>query len=339
MTLEAAFATMVSQTFGDQAEKIQLWLAGEGLLTAEDFGLLATDEKEATDVILPAAKAKGVNTDELKDKVAFKKLWKLCRKEDVSYAGLADTTEADTGLCEKTRKSCEAQWRSHHNFMISPNRLLVSTQMKPMHEMSHTTSPHPKDFSLLSLKRMRLQDGSVGSGGADADVGPVHVIFLKLRAFFYSYAFISIDNTAWFDYAAAEAMVDRLLIFLHMRHPAGRPPVTFYSDAWDATARVFQKAVRSGKNLTEATEAEGTYQHIWSHYVRDTEQRARGSSQDDKAKDKLKTNGKEGSKNKDFDTRLANLQRSKDQQIAALKRELENKQGPAPKKGGWSKRW
>ena len=340
--LEVEFKALVVQTLGEDAGKAIKWLTAEGLLSAEDFGLLATDEREVTDVVLPAAKAKGVPTEELKHKVAFKKLWKLCRKEEVSYAGLADSTEADTGLCDKTRKSCEGLWRGRHSFTLPAGRMLVSTQMRPMYEMSHTVSPHPRDFSLLPLKRMKLQDGSVGAGSSDADVGSVHIIFLKLRAFFYSYAFVNVDNHTWFDYGAAEAMVDRLLGFLYMRHAAGRPPVKFYSEAWDATARVFQKSVRAGKTLTETTEADGTYQHIWSQYVREASDPApRGGGQDVQREKGNNCNGKQKKSDSGYDNRLAQMQRAKDQQISVLKRELEQKGGggPVPKRGNWAKKW
>ena len=93
-----------------------------------------------------------------------------------------------------------------------------------MHDMSHTLAPPPKDFSLLPVRRMRLQDGSVGSGSADSGAGPVHVIFIKLCAFFYSYAFVNVDQPSWFDLGAAEAMVDRILQFLYMNHSNGCPP-------------------------------------------------------------------------------------------------------------------
>ena len=332
--LEPEFGALVARTFGDCEEKMKNWLVSAKVLTTEDFGLLAETEGEVKTVIMSAAKTAGVPTEDLSDLVAIKKLWKICRSEDINHTGLADSAEADTGLCDKTRKSCEASWQKLHNFNLPANHRLVSTQLRPMHDMSHTLPHEPKDFSLLPVKRMRLQDGSVTSGSSDNDAGPIHVIYIKLRAFFYSYAFVNIDQTDWFDISAAIAMSDRILLFLYMKHPNGRPPLRFFLEAWDATARVFQKGVRSGKSLTAVTEAEGTYQHLWSNYVPHKD-----DAQDEKSMEKKGGGGKPAGKSQD--SKLAQIQSQKDQEIARLKRQLEQAKGtgPAPKSGKWSKKW
>ena len=117
------------------------------------------------------------------------------------------------------------------------------------------------DFSLLPIKQMRLQDGSVSAGASDADVGSNRIFFLKLCSLFVHAR--QHRHTSWFDYSIAEAIVDRILAF--MRHEAGRPPMRFYVDAWVATAPVFQRAVRSCKSSTEPSEAGGIYKHLVGH--------------------------------------------------------------------------
>ena len=72
---------------------------------------------------------------------------------------------------------------------------------------------------------MRLQDGSVGAQSSDPEIGSVHVVYLKVRAFFLSYAFTNMDQPSFFSLGAAEAVNDKLLNFLFMKHATGRPLV------------------------------------------------------------------------------------------------------------------
>ena len=108
---ELEFSAMISKTFGGENEKVKGWLLDQELFSTKDFGLLAKGGCEVTSISLPAAEAKGIPTEAPHHIIAFKKLWKICKSEDVSHVGLADTTEADTGLCGKTRKSCEFLWQ------------------------------------------------------------------------------------------------------------------------------------------------------------------------------------------------------------------------------------
>ena len=212
--LEVSFEGLVISTFGaTDGPNVVKWLVSESILTAEDFGMLASEEREVESAIVAPAKAKAAHKDELRHKIAFKKLWKVCRTEDQSM-GLADPTESDSGLCEKTRKSCEAAWVKNHGYALAPGRRLVSTQLAPMHSMSHVVPPNPRDFSLLPIKRMRLQDGSLGAQSGDEEIGSSMHVFMKLRAFFYSYAFVNMSQPEFFSLGAAEAVNDKILTFL-----------------------------------------------------------------------------------------------------------------------------
>ena len=328
VSLEPDFKKMVVAIFGE-ASKTEDWLAKEGLLAKEDFGLLATDEKDVTTVIVPVAKAGGVPTEALLEQVRFKKLWKACRVEDRTLVGLADSSESDVGLDERVRRTCEQTWQKRHGFTIPAGRLLVSTQMAPMHQMAHAAQ---RDFSLLPLRRMRLQDGSIPSHAPDSQ----HVIFLKIRAFWYSWAFVCLDVPEFFNLGAAERVIDKMLVLLHAKHAAGTPPSSFFADAWDSTARVLQDAVRNGKTLVTATEADGTYQHLWAVFV----QGACAQNPPGKQPHQVTPDGIDGELSEVMEG-ARNMQKPKDNQINALRREVEMwkgwAQGPEPKKGKWGK--
>ena len=110
----------------------------------------------------------------------------MCKADDTAGHGHAENAESEEGLPEKARKSSEAAWLQKHGYALPPGRRLVSTQMGPIHAMSHALSPNPKDFSLLPLRRMKLQDGSLGAQGSDAEMKTSHVVYLKVRAFWMS---------------------------------------------------------------------------------------------------------------------------------------------------------
>ena len=340
-TMATELAKTIKDTCGEDAQKIIDWLSAEGVKSCEDFGLLATEEKEVATLIFPAANAAGIKTDKILTQIQFKKLWSACRKASIgsNSSGVNEEGESNTPLDEKTRKSCEALWVENHGYSLSAGRRLVLTQMHVMHVMSHAQH---RDFSLLPIRRMRLQDGSLNDSKEDT----THVCFLKLRAYFYSMAFVCQDMPGFFNLQAAENTVDKILIFLHTRHPS-RPPPNFHSQAWESTARTFQSAVRAGRSLNDAVAAESTYQHFWTIYVpevsglsggghsgsgsRGTRGGRRGQGQD---------GGKSSGPQHDQSDALARLQRTKDLEIARLTKQLkEATSGPQQKRQKWSGKW
>ena len=320
----------------------------EKIKNAEDFALLATEEKEVATSIVAPAKAASVHAGKLKDPVAFKKLWKRSKGENDTQTCTGEAVESETGLSDRDRKSCESAWSEKHGYTLSPGRRLVSTQMAPMHTMSHALSPAPKYFPLLPVRRMKLQDGSLGAQTTDAEVQTSHNVYLKIRAFFLSLVFVNMDQQQYFNLNAAETVNDKILNYLYAYHSGGRPPVSFFCEAWDATARVFQLGVRAGKPLATLTDADATWQHHWTVY--NPHPRAPPSASTTNTSTTQNRGGKGGGKaQKDPDSAASRIQQQKDRQIAKLKRELEDAQkatgrasSSAPSSGkGWKsqRRW
>lgn len=346
--MDSAFKSQMSTIFGEDS-KFQVWLEKVKIYTAEDFSLMCSEERLVDEEIAKPALAAGVPM-EIKDKVNAKKLWKACRRDDdtVASSGLADLTEFEKGLPERTRKSCEQLFLSKHGYALPPGRRLVGTQAAPIHNGSHSLPPNPKDFSLLPVQRMRLEDGSVGSVSTDSEM-TTHVIYLKIRAFLYTTVFVNMDQQTFFDLAAAEALIDRILGFLHHRHAAGRPPLSFYTTAWEATARVFQLGIRSGMTLSELASQESLYQHFWTQYVPEPRADRGRAEQGRQQEGSGKRGGKEGGKERarEDGDKVSQIQRAKDREIAALKRQLSdsnkaasssNKQQGDGKRQRWN-RW
>ena len=114
--------------------------------------------------------------------------------DTVAASGLSDLTEFDKGLPERTRKSCEQLFLNKHGYALPPGRRLVGTQTAPIHSGSHNMPPDPKDSSLLPVRRMKLEDGSVGAVSNDSEMS-IHTIYLKIRAFLYTAVFVKMDQT------------------------------------------------------------------------------------------------------------------------------------------------
>ena len=342
MPLEAQLKGFVAECFQEpEATTITNWLEDESVLAAEGFGLLAATETEVQGNITDVAKLAKAHTGKLKDKIAFKKLWLLCRAEDKPSVGLTDA--AETALCEKARKNCEAVWMELHNYVLAPGRRLVSTQLGPIHDMSHQRQPNPRDLSMLPLRRMKLQDGSLGAQANDGELNNNHNVFIKVRAFLYSYAFCNIDQPIFFGLGDAEAAVDRIMGYLYAHYPQGRPPVTHWAEAWEQTLRVWQIGVRGGKSLSELISHESAYQHFWTTWQPVSRpDRGGGKGSSSGGSYGKNTRAKEGNGDKGGDG-LRMMQQKKDRQIALLRKDLEdakrgntsNKDHQPQKKGKW----
>ena len=194
MAMEGAFKAQLVGIFGADT-KFEKWLETVGIQTAEDFSLITSEERLVDEEISKPAKTAGVPM-EIKDKVNIRKLWKRCRIEDDTTAstGQSDLTEFDKGLPDKTRKTCEQLFLSKHGYPLPPGRRLVGTQAAPIHQGSHAMHPTPKDFSLLPVKRMKLEDGSYGSVSNDTEMN-THIVYIKTRAFLYTTAFVNMDTS------------------------------------------------------------------------------------------------------------------------------------------------
>ena len=118
-TFEPTFLGLIVKEFCEKS-KVEEWLSKEELWTAEDFSMLAASEAEVSTTIIAPAKAAGVKTDALKIAVGLKKLWKQTRKDEEAVQATGDATEAEQGLDEKHRRSCEATWTRHHNTVLAP---------------------------------------------------------------------------------------------------------------------------------------------------------------------------------------------------------------------------
>ena len=269
MALETSFESYFQTAFAGlekEAEEFKSWLIKEKVFTAEEYGLMAANEEACQAEIIDPATTAGAFGGEICMKIRIKMLWKLCRCEDAKENKASDVAESQDGLPDKVRKSMDQLYLKQHGMALSPGRRLVSTQLRPMHDMSHAVAPAIRDFPLLPVRKMRLQDNSIQVVSTDAELKEAFAVYVRVRAFNFSMAFTNMDNQAFWDLEAAEMINDKLMLILFSSGPQGRPPVTHFTNAWDEMSRVFQLAVRGGRMLKEVAAADASWKHIWTSW-------------------------------------------------------------------------
>ena len=103
MALDRAFVGLVKACF-DEHGNILAWLDDEGIRTAEDYALLASDERDVdTNITLPA-KTAAAHENRLKDKVAFKNFG--------SDAGERMKTTAQEATQQRATRACATEHAS-----------------------------------------------------------------------------------------------------------------------------------------------------------------------------------------------------------------------------------
>ena len=141
--------------------------------------------------------------------------------------------------------------------------------------MSHGA---PRAFPIVMLESMRLlcrlSDGksvkaasSVKDSNASEEVSGVFELWTRLRAFFTTLAYTSIDQKDWFGFGECEQFVDQVFQWLHLRHSGQRAPIQFYIDAFNRTCATFQSAIRANRTLNSVIGNPSEYQHFWTVFV------------------------------------------------------------------------
>jgi len=110
-------------------------------LTASDVGLLAATEAEICKEILEVATAGGIKF-KLKDKVAVKKLWILCRKcvEGKSGSGKQALADRDQPLTDEDVEETKGLWSTVHGFVL-PEAWILSPVLIGRNSRDVTCTP------------------------------------------------------------------------------------------------------------------------------------------------------------------------------------------------------
>ena len=258
--------------------QLSTFLETEQLFGVDDLALVCTKEELSDETLIAPAKAAGVPCDSLAEKVCIRKVWALCR--DAFETGrhgqpASQTEQEDQVLPDEVKRSLDGQWEACHGFVLNTFRLLSETQQNKIHLMSHGA---PRAFPIVLLESMRLlcrlSDGkpvktasSTRDSNVAEEVSGVFELWTRLRAFFTTLAYTSIDQKDWFGFGECEQFVDQVFQWLHLRHSGQTAPIQLYIDAFNITCATFQSAIRANRTLNSVIGNPSEYQHFWTVFV------------------------------------------------------------------------
>ena len=144
------------------------------------------------------------------------------------------------------KKKKDGQWEACHGFVLNTFRLVSETQQNKIYRISHGA---PRVFPIVFMESMRLlcrlsdsklvkAASSTRESNVSEEVSGVFELWTRLRAFFTTLAYTSIDQKDWFGFGVCEQFVDQVYQWLHPRHSGQRAPIIFYVDAFNSTCAV-----------------------------------------------------------------------------------------------------
>ena len=278
VTFDPAFDTLMDK-YG-VPDGFKDFLLKQGIVCAESFGMLASDEAEIKVEIIEVAKGAGVQFEQMAGKVAVKKLWKTCR-EGIKTQDKAESSAIDAPLSKETEDDIKASWRTLHGFVIPEEWLLVVNLQGKLWRDAVANPPRIDTILVENLRPMSCSDRSVGTQlsivpGRTVETQAVMVdhvskpieLYSRCRAWFITMAFVNIRRQAWFDYQSAIFGSERILKFVSQTFQGQHAPVSFYAQAWASTIHYFSESVRlSQMTLKEAVKNTGAWEHRWTNWV------------------------------------------------------------------------
>jgi hypothetical protein len=276
MPADTKFACSKTQAF---AEKNQLsgdviaWFIAGGCVDYSDVSVGADNAAEAKTVYAEPLIAKGFLKAELPgDAIKIKKFWIQCNDQYQldrnPSAGTGEEEEAVIPLKEEL--SIQASWTFKHNFQLPDAQLLVRTSLGKLWRDYGASPPH---ISVWLAEQIRTRSNihphnglrmSVVAGktpvAENVIVDPVDVafeLFKRIRAFFFSLAYVSVLTPDWFPLQSAIIASEQIFEYVTATYNGRTPPIGFLVEAWAHTSHYFSEALRMGQKKRTAAEIIG----------------------------------------------------------------------------------
>ena len=217
------------------------------------------------ETLIAPAKAAGVPCDSLAEKVCIKKVWALCREAFATGRPgqpASQTEQDDQVLPDEVKRSLDGQWEACHGFVLNTFRLLSETQLNKFYPMSHGAPRAMRLLCRLTDSKPVKAASSTRDSSVSEEVSGVFELWTRLRAFFTTLAYTSIDQKDWFGFGECEQSVDQVFHWRHLRHSGLRAPIQFYIEAFNNTC-----AIRANRTLSSVIGNPSEYQHFWTVYV------------------------------------------------------------------------
>jgi hypothetical protein len=275
-------------TFPDKFEE---FLLVQGILTASDYATLAAEETLVKAEIIDPAKSAEVLFTKLEHKVSVTKLWVLC-KDSGSKPGGSVAGASEDSMPEETVKDVKESWFKKLGFHPPDAMLLIAeTQTK----IWRSVTLRPARVDVFMIEKLRTLANSERPFGTQVsvvpgqaveaqavvvDVASKHIeIYLRVRAYFMTVAYVNIRNPTWFDYQTAIFASEQVLTLLMQTFNKLTPPVTFYIEAWGQKIHHFSEQVRvSGDSMAVVVRNTGGCLTFWNCWTSPPNQSGGGGS-------------------------------------------------------------
>ena len=252
-----------------------------GTFTPEDMAVMSPNEAGIRANILDEAAKEGPQkvggATGVAVRVPVTKAWLACRK---FLSQTEQVDRIDEGLPQSVERSLVSRWRGRHNFELIGDMMLIPQTQKKIYGII-TASPRQVPVLLAEA----LRPSTTFASGQDTlqkltrnDQGEAHFkevvvdevrgrfeLYKRLRAFFWTVAYLSIEFLNWFSFQDSLYSSERILYFLNQTNADRRPPVHHVTQAWaSAIARMVDIVRTTGCTFGEAVKRSAEWEHYFS---------------------------------------------------------------------------
>ena len=191
-------------------------------------------------------------------KVAVRKFWTYCRAvfDAAKTPTVADPSlPVDDTIPDQHDLDTAAKWFTRHNFVLPDAQFLIRSQMKTLgrdfqagivrvwlaEELRTRSCSNPRNATQLAVEPGR----PVSAVEVIADrVDKAFELYVRIRAFLMTLAYVSIADPAWFPLQIAMEVSEQIMGFITNTFDSRSPPLSFLLAAWAATIHYFSEQIR-----------------------------------------------------------------------------------------------
>ena len=263
-------------------EDFKQFIIAQGIKTAEDFGKLCSSEDGVKTEIIEPAKTANVKFDTLLTKSVIVQLWGVCRETIKTQAATKDDGNAasDAPIPKPSADDIAKVWKNLHAFVLPEDWLLIAGLQGKVWRAITADPPTVPVLLVEHLRTLANKDKPVGAQLCLVPGRPLETIgvvsdlctkpielYMRIRSFFYTMAYVSVRDTSFFDIQTALFMSEKVLNFVSQTFKNQVPPTAFYVQAWASTAHHLSEQVRiSGSTLRDACLQTAGWEHRWTSW-------------------------------------------------------------------------
>ena len=260
------------------------WMVNQDIRDEETWACAADTQADVRELV-KTAKAAGVKFATVGKEACVMKLWHACRKATSGDDGKQTTAppaDKDAPIPPEVELGMKREWDRRHSFVIPTSSVLVASLQGKIYRGLLEDPPRLEITLVEALRPMSCTDKALGTMLAvvpGRSIEPVTVVadtvlrpfdvYLRVRAWFFTLAFISVKRPQWFDLQDAWYASERILYFVLSQYNGITPPTNYFVTAWALTVNHFADAIRTqeGTTLKSLVYNAGAWEHRWTNFV------------------------------------------------------------------------